>query len=414
MDNEQTNALLNNNNFKPLEYADKSWIEIKDNNYSNYDNSEIVYNTRSVMNQKILLNESYILVTGYIKSTTNLAIGAVNKVCIKNPYEIFSRSTCTIKNIKVDELNDLKYPITLSNLLELSKDYVDSLSELEGYVKDLSNNEEDNLGHTKRISMHKGSQEAGKIHFVNVPISLKNINNFFRAIDFPIQFCDMDLRLSVNNLNCILRENDAPASRFHITNTVLKICTVKLPPEAEKNYVMKLSKGFTNTVTMKRQNILKPTETFNGHFDLLVTPSVNGPTDIYVMAVPVADSQRSLGLPTTTIDNFNVEIDGRNFLPTDISTDADAYKLLTQHMNFGGLNYNTGSLISYVEFKTLYRIYSAKLSRSESLAINPKESQQIRIRGSTSAASKLVIIYEQYQDVSFDFKQSGLDVSVRY
>ena len=414
MDYVQTNALLNYKSFKPSEYANKSWIEIKDNNYGNYNNSEVIYNTRSVMNQKILLNESYILVTGYIESTAADPLAAGNVICIKNPFELFNRSTCTIKNIKVDELNDLKYPMTLNNLLELSEDYVRCISEIEGYVKDFSNNEADNVGHTKRTVIYRGSFTDGKFHFVNIPISLKNINNLFRSIDFPIQFCDMDLRLSVNDTNCILRADAVNPSKFYITNTVLKMCVIKLAPEVEKDYVMKLSKGFTNTVTMKRQSILKPTETYNGHFDILVTPSVNGPTDIYVMAVPTADSQRSLGLPSTTINNFNVEIDGRNFLPTDVSTDADAYKLLTQHMKFGGLNTNTGSQISYTEFKTLYKIYCAKLSRNESLAINPKESQQIRIRGSTSAASKLVIVYEQYQDVSFDFKQSGLDVSVRY
>jgi hypothetical protein len=61
----------------------------------------------------------------------------------------------------------------------------------------------------------------------------------------------------------------------------------------------------------------------------------------------------------------------------------------------GGTNYHSGSLISFPEFKNVYRLYVFDLSRQKIFESDPRKSQAIRLRGDTSGACRLIVVLAQ-------------------
>jgi hypothetical protein len=61
----------------------------------------------------------------------------------------------------------------------------------------------------------------------------------------------------------------------------------------------------------------------------------------------------------------------------------------------GGMDFNTGSLISFVEFRHIYKLYAFDLSRQDIFESDPKKSQSIRLRCNIANNSKLIVVLSQ-------------------
>ena len=135
----------------------------------------------------------------------------------------------------------------------------------------------------------------------------------------PLINCKVELSLTWNS-NCGLCTL-AWASTFTITDAKLYVAIVTLSTEDSEKLSKLLSKGFTRPVywntykvtAEKSHNVNVPTRD-------MTNSSCQGIKRLFVLAYEgdanrvTADSHRRVLLPRLEVKNYNIEIDGRNFM----------------------------------------------------------------------------------------------------
>ena len=71
-------------------------------------------------------------------------------------------------------------------------------------------------------------------------------------------------------------------------------------------------------------------------------------------------------LPILKIDNYNIEIDGRNFYDQAINDSIKQYYEIRKKLTGQGDDYTTGCLLDFAYFKEKYRLIAADLSKQKS------------------------------------------------
>ena len=89
------------------------------------------------------------------------------------------------------------------------------------------------------------------------------------------------------------------------------------------------------------------------------------------------DPYQKYFLPRLKIDNYNIEVDGRNFydqpINDSIKQDEDVRKVSTGQ----GDDYTAGSLLDYAYFQDSFRLIAADLSKQKVLDADSRAIQQI-------------------------------------
>ena len=110
-------------------------------------------------------------------------------------------------------------------------------------------------------------------------------------------------------------------------------------------------------------------------------PSVQGVNRLYVLPFEAANEAentanriryRKFYLPRTSIANYNVMIDGRNFYDQSISSDERQYDELRKVTLGKGDDYTTGCLLDYSYFKRDIKIVAVDLSKQRELDADPR------------------------------------------
>ena len=132
--------------------------------------------------------------------------------------------------------------------------------------------------------------------------------------------CKVELSLSPD-LNCVL-SNLVRNSTFTITDAKLYVPIVTLSTEDNAKLSKLLSGGFKRPVYWNKYKII-PNKTYNesDYIRELLDSNYQGVNRLFVLAYKdrggtnriTADSHRRYFLPRVKIENYNIEIDGRNF-----------------------------------------------------------------------------------------------------
>ena len=77
------------------------------------------------------------------------------------------------------------------------------------------------------------------------------------------------------------------------------------------------------------------------------------------------DSYKKYFLPRVTIDNYNIEIDGRNFYDQPINHSFKQYDEVRRISTGQGDDYTTVCLLDYSYFEKNYRLIAADLSKKK-------------------------------------------------
>lgn len=413
MDFTQINSLFSDIGEIP-KYVNKEYVEINDQNNGNY-NTTVKFSTRNLMNDLCDFANSYILIDGRIEKTGGADYDANTDVAIKNGSNSLVQS-CIVKinGTEIDHPTHNYLTFTVSNLLEYSDDFSRSIGEQYGYAKDAGATTANNTGHTKR-KLFRGVVANGGFN-MRVCLPLQYLSTFFRSLNFPLVNCELQLEINFRRDNSILRAaaiQAANAPQFTITNTQLVVPVVKLDANSNKKFYSLLQKGFKKSVNWGKQEVVEVAGDSTGQINYMVHSSFESIRRLIVLAIPEAnwDNQTNVELPSTTITNVNVLLDGRIFYPRNITTDHQAYELLKEHFNNGGVDKNTGSQIGFNEWKTNYKIYALDLSRQEQLERDPRKSQEVRFKGTLPAGNhKLIFILEKDKETVLNFSQSTVKV----
>ena len=89
-------------------------------------------------------------------------------------------------------------------------------------------------------------------------------------------------------------------------------------------------------------------------------------------------------LPRIKIENYNIEIDGRNIYDQPINDLIKQYDEIRKISTGQGNDYTKGRLLDFAYFKKKYRLIPADLSKQKALDADPRVIQQIIFTGNAS------------------------------
>ena len=99
------------------------------------------------------------------------------------------------------------------------------------------------------------------------------------------------------------------------------------------------------------------------------------------------DSSKKYFLPRVKIENYNIEIDGKNFYDQPINDSIKQYDEIRKISTGQGDDYTTGCLLDFAYFENNYRLIAVDLSKQKALDADPRAIQQIVFQGVVEGAA---------------------------
>ena len=241
---------------------------------------------------------------------------------------------------------------------------------------------------------------------VKIAVPLKCLSNFWKSLEMSLINCKVELLL-----NWIERYLLSVANTVIFKINDAKLYVPILISSAEDNVKLSklLSEGFKRTVYWNKYKVIgnKIVEiaAINGERCIreLLDSSYQEVKRLFVLAYNnkegnnqvSIDSYKKYFLPRVKIENYNIEIDGRNFYDQPINDSIKQYDEIRKISTGQGDDYTTGCLLNFAYFEKNYRLIAADLSKQKVLDADPKAIQQIIFTGkiTAAAANTRVIIY---------------------
>ena len=174
----------------------------------------------------------------------------------------------------------------------------------------------------------------------------------------PLINCNVEFSLRWNQ-NYVL-SNLFGNSTFTITDAKLYVPIMILSAENNAKSWKILNEGFKNSVYWNKYKII-PNKTYdeNDHIRELLDSSYQGVKRLFVLAYDntAGDNQVSIDsfkkyfLPRVKIENYNIEIDGRNFYDQPINDSIKQYDEIRKISTGQGDDYTTGCLLDFAYFE---------------------------------------------------------------
>ena len=115
-------------------------------------------------------------------------------------------------------------------------------------------------------------------------------------------------------------------------------------------------------------------------------------------------------LPRLKIENYNIEIDGRNFYDQAINGLIKQYDEIRKISTGQGDDYTTGCLLDFAYFEKNYRLIAADLSKQKALDADSRAIQQIIFTGKTDNQIRVYYILEQSKETILKFSRGTTKV----
>ena len=116
--------------------------------------------------------------------------------------------------------------------------------------------------------------------------------------------------------NCVMSSANRE-TKFKITDTKLYVPVVTLTTQDNVKLLQQLKSGFKRTITWKKYQRKVSPEALNLYLDFLIDPSIQGVNRLFVLSFEDKEDrtvQTKYYLPTVEIKNYNVMIDEKTFL----------------------------------------------------------------------------------------------------
>ena len=241
------------------------------------------------------------------------------------------------------------------------------------------------------------------------------MSNFWRSLEIPLINCKIELSLTWNQ-NYIL-STVANNSTFAITDTKLYVPVVALKTEDNTKLSRLLSEGFKRSVYWNKYKVT-PNKNYNANEYIRerLNASIQGLKKRFVLVYgrenndATENSYRKYFLPRKIINNYNIEIDGRNFYDQKINDFIKQYEEVRKISIGQGDDYTTGCLLDYVYFKDNFRQIAADLSKQKALDADPKAIQQIIFTGQADEVLLVFYIFEKLKETILEFAKETTKV----
>ena len=246
----------------------------------------------------------------------------------------------------------------------------------------------------------------------------------------PLINCKVELSLQWIE-NCVLSTAaNANKAIFKITDVKLYVPIVTLSADDAKLSKL-LSEGFKRSVYWNKYKVIDNiVVSINGaneekYIREPLDTSYQGVKRLFVFAYDTAagddeisiDSFKKYFLPRVKIENYNIEIDGRNFYDQPVNNDSiKQYNEIRKISTGQGDDYTTGCLLDFAYFQKNYRlIILADLSKQKALDADSRAIQQIIFAGkikSTGQNTRVITFYilKQSKEIILEFAKGATKV----
>ena len=271
------------------------------------------------------------------------------------------------------------------------------------------------------------TENSGRKNEVKIAVPLKYLSNFWRSLEMSLINCKVELSLKWYE-KCLITA--ATTATFKITDAKLYVPIVTLSIEDNVNLSKLLNKGFKRPIywnEYKVTNKIIEIAANNGekYIRELLDSSYQGVKKLFVLAYnntagnnPVSvDSYKKYLLPRVKIENYNIEIDGRNFYDQPINDSIKQYDKIRKISKGQGDDYTTGCLLDFAYFENNSRLIAADLSKPKALDADSRAIQQIifTVKIKVTVENTRVIIFyilENSKETILEFSKGTTKSSV--
>ena len=399
-------------------FVTREYVRVNSLSNTYNENKSIRFKTPMLRSNLCDHSDAYILVKGTITVTAPGVNNNANDIRDKRnrpgilKYNApFVSCITRINGELIEDADDLDIVMSMCNLLEYSKNYRKTIGSLYNYYRDeLSDDAVDNnfdnikvvnsntfkyknkiIGNTYNVDAGAQGFDVNKngTQEVELAIPLKYLGNFWRALNIPLNSCEVSLELKWDK-NCVItsveqrdigggnRDNAPTGATLSITDCKLYVPAVTLSKDDEIKLLTNLKSGFKREIIWNKYRSQMTTEAINNNLNILIDPTFTNVNRSFVLAYQNADDRQSFSqfyLPRVMVKDFNVIIDKLAFFDLPIKTEEEAYeKIIDVSRNN---DYTTGNLVDYDYFKKYYKLIVIDLSKQQALQENEDLIQQI-------------------------------------
>ena len=360
-------------------------------NPENNNNNRIEFNTKNISSQLIDYSNAYFQFIFNVKFATADACTKVN-LTLKNSYEMIQELKIELNNKTISNEHNVNYSYLINHLLENSKN-----DDLIYRNMDIHSNVVKYNDTNKDIFLTKN----GDTMRVVCNVFLKDVSNFFKNLNIPLEFAEFNLILKlVDEIYVTDQENVTQtlvSSHLYVDRVILD--------ELEKIEYMKNHNNFDVNISFLENYVKKNNNNItNESFDVFVN-NVRNCNDLFLLLIK--DNNNTLKLPNKKCQNLQLYIDNQKF-QTEVLSDLDAYTELKNRSE-----YVNEFILDYNRFLNNYTIYSFPIYRNTRF---DKNNKYINITGLgiDDDDSKAIIIYRQKSNINLKINNNFLEVIKTY
>ena len=346
-------------------------------NPENNTNNLIEFNTKNNSSQLIDYSNAYFQFIFNIKFATEAACTKAN-LTLKNSYEMIQELKIELNNKIISNEHNTNYSYIINHLLENSKNDDLIYRNIDIHQNVVKYNDTD-----KDIFLTKN----GDTMRVVCNVFLKDVSNFFKNLNIPLEFAEFNLTLKLVDQIYVTDQDNVTqtlvSSHLYVDRVVLD--------EIEKLEYLKNHNSFNVNVPFLENYVKKDSNNItNESFDVFVN-NVRNCNDLFLLLIK--DNNNTLKLPNKKCKNLQLYIDNQKF-QTEILSDLDAYTELKNRSEF-----TNEFILDYNRFLNNYTIYSFPIYRNSRF---DKNNKYINITGLgvDDDDSKAVIIWRKKSNIN--------------
>ena len=375
--------LSNNENttFKNISHKSVNRTKLNNMNNNSFSNNRIRFNTKEISNHLVSYEDAYILLEVDIKF--NEATDAVpDNIRLKNSYEMINSIKIELNRTIISNEDYVYYSNIIPHLLENSKN-----DDLLYRGIDLHDKVTFETNENKNIFI----SNTGDTVTVKVPIYLKDISDYFRQLNFPLEFCEYNISIQVVDEIYYKKR----VTMNILSQTIKSACPFTdvcyLDEKNNLDYLKNINK-FNKTIPIFDNNVvINHNKVLGDNFTIHVN-NVYNCKNMYLMFI---EDDSIVKISNKSCSNIQLKVNSEKF-QNIMENNIDAF-LISKN----GSPYTNEFLLNYNQFLNNYLIYSFPLDR---MLKHDSGNKSIIINGEpdNNTLSTAIIIYQQASYINFD------------
>ena len=348
-------------------------------NNNSFPNNRIRFITKELSNHLVSYEDAYILLEVDIKFS-EAANALPANIRLKNTYEMVNSIMIELNRTIISNEDCVYYSNIIPHLLENSKN-----DDLLYRGIDLHNNVTFGINTNKNVFI----SNVGDTVTVKVPIYLKDISDYFRQLNFHLEFCDYKISIQV------VDEIYYKAANMNVESQTIKsaylytdVCY--LDEKTNLDYLKNINK-FNRTIPIFDNNVMINNNKIVGNNFTIHVNNVYNCKNMYLMFIK---DDSIVKIPDKSFSNIQLKINSQKFQNV-IENNNDAFLIFKNRSP-----YTNEFLLNYNEFLKNYLVYAFPLDK---MLKHDSGNKSIIINGepADNSSSTAIIIYQQASYINF-------------